>query len=129
MKYFYFLLQHILNQHPKILKPTFLDASFEFVSNVNKNIKNEVRISNSQLHAISTSSIKISEDEIMSKLHFYLVIQHHLETNQLSCTTDASLDQFNRDTTDVILQRFYSMLEQLFSVTGDQMKKSVYEYY
>ena len=72
-------------------------------------------IGDSRLHAMPMS-IKISENEIMSKFDFSLTIQHDLNINQLSCTIDASLDLFNVETVDKIAQRFHSMLDQLFRI-------------
>ena len=72
-------------------------------------------------------SIKISDDEIMSKFDFILSIQHDLNINQLSCTIDASLDLFNVQTIDKIAQRFHSMLEELFHMRDDQTVKPIYE--
>ena len=115
MKYSYFPLQRILAQHPNASKPTFLDTSFVFYSIAKETVSNEIMIGDSRLHTVPWS-IKISENEIMSKFDFSLSIQHDLNTNQLSCTIDASLDLFNTDTIDTIAQRFHSMLEQLFYV-------------
>ena len=70
-------------------------------------------IGDNRLYAMPIS-IKISENEIMSKFDFTLTIQHDLNINQLSCTINASLDLFNVKTIDKIAQRFHSMLEQLF---------------
>ncbi|CAM4989110.1 unnamed protein product, partial [Rotaria socialis] len=36
MKYSYFPLQRILNQHPNMSSPVFLDTSFEFISSMTK---------------------------------------------------------------------------------------------
>ena len=94
LEYSYFPLQRILAQHPNVSKPAFLDTSFVFHSIENQNTENEVMIGDSRLHAMPIS-IKISEDEIMSKFDFTLTIQHDSNTNQLSCTIDASLDLFN----------------------------------
>ncbi|CAF4162691.1 unnamed protein product, partial [Adineta steineri] len=58
-------------------------------------------------------SIKISEDEIMSKFDFILSFQHDLNRNEFSCTIDASLDLFNAETVCIIAQRFHSILHQL----------------
>ena len=126
MKYSYFPLQRILAQHPNASLPAFLDTSFVFLSNEAKNIDYEVLLSDSRLYPV-LMSIKISENEIMSKFDFSLSIQHDLNTNQLSCTIDASLDLFNEDTIDMIAQRFHSMLEQLFVCPDDQITKSICE--
>ena len=127
LEYSYFPLQRILAQHPNVSKPTFLDISFEFELYMRKNDKNQIMIGDSQLYSIPVSK-KISEDEIMSKIDFALTCQHHMNINQLSCTIDASLDLFNVKTIDKIAQQFYSMLEQLFTLTVDQMKKQpIYE--
>ena len=126
LEYAYFPLQRILAQHPKISKAAFLDTSFEFQSNENKNNKNKMTIGDSQLCAMPIS-IKISEDEIMSKFDFSLTIKCNLNTNQFSCTIDASLDLFDRKTVHTVAQRFHSMLQQLLNVEDVQIKKSVYE--
>ncbi|CAF4184649.1 unnamed protein product, partial [Adineta steineri] len=49
MKYSYFPLQRILNQHPHISKHTFLDISLEFISNKSNNDNNVIMIGDSQL--------------------------------------------------------------------------------
>jgi non-ribosomal peptide synthetase component F len=72
-------------------------------------------------------SIKISENEIMSKFDFALTLHYNQSINQLSCTIDASLDLFNRTTVDKIAQRFHSMLEQVLNRTDVQMKNHIYE--
>ena len=126
LEYAYFPLQRILAQHPNASKPTFLDTSFEFQSNENENNQNEIMIGDGRLCAVPIS-IKISEDEIMSKFDFTLTIQHDLSINQLSCAIDASLDLFNPETVNKISQRFHSMLEQLFLFTNDQMNRSTYK--
>jgi hypothetical protein len=55
MKYSYFPLQRILNQHPNISKPAFLDISFAFQSNESENNKNEVIIGVSRIHPMPIS--------------------------------------------------------------------------
>ncbi|CAF0842950.1 unnamed protein product [Adineta steineri] len=127
IKYSYLPLQSILAQYSTTSKPAFLDTIFEFFSYENYNVKNEVMTGNDRVHAMSTSSIQISDEKIKNKFDFSLTIQHNLETNQLSCTIDASLDLFNLDTIEKIAQRFYLMLEHLFTITDDQMKKPIYE--
>ncbi|CAF1191290.1 unnamed protein product [Adineta steineri] len=127
LKYAYFPLQRILNQHPNASKASFLDISFEFQPNGIEKRKNEIRIGDNQLCLIPFSN-KISEDEIMSRVDFALIIQHDLEMNQFSCTINASLDLFNRKTVEKISQQFHSMLKQLFSFyDDDQIKKPLYE--
>jgi non-ribosomal peptide synthetase component F len=126
MKYSYFPLQRILNQHSNTSKPTFLDTSFEFQSTETEYINEKIIIGGCHLHAMPFS-IKISEDEVMSKFDFILSIKHDMNINQLSCTINASLDLFNVETIHNILQRFDAMLEQLFISPDDQLKKSTYE--
>ncbi len=126
MKYSYFPLQRILAQHPYSSKPTFLDTSFDFQSIESEHNTNNVMIGDSRLQAMPLS-IKINEDEIMSKFDFILSIEHDSNSNQLSCTINASLDLFNIQTIDKISQQFHTMLKQLFISIDDQMKKSVYE--
>jgi non-ribosomal peptide synthetase component F len=126
IKYSYFPLQRILAQHPNVSKPAFLDTSFVFCSVEGEHLESEVMIGDSRLLSMPIS-IKISENEIMSKFDFTLTIEYNQSTNQLSCTIDASLDLFDASTVDKIAQRFHSMLEQLFKRTDVQMNKSIYE--
>jgi non-ribosomal peptide synthetase component F len=126
LEYSYFPLQRILAQHPNVSKQAFLDTSFEFRSHESDTTKNDAIIGDARLCAMPIS-VKISEDEIMSKFDFGLIIQHDLDINQLSCTINASLDLLDGKTVDKIAQRFHSMLEQLFICTDDgQMKKPIY---
>jgi hypothetical protein len=126
LEYSYFPLQRILAHHPNASKATFLDISFVFYSSENQNIDDSVVIGDSRLHSMPIS-IKISENEIMSKFDFSLNLHYNQSINQLSCTIDASLDLFNRITVDKIAQRFHSMLKQLFNRTDVQMKNHIYE--
>jgi non-ribosomal peptide synthetase component F len=126
LKYSYYPLQRILAQHPNVSKPAFLDTSFVFLSAEDDQIETEVRIGNSRLQSMPIS-IKISDNEIMSKFDFSLTVQHMLNTHQLSCIVDASLDLFDATTVDKIAQRFHSMLEQLFKRIDVQRNKSIYE--
>jgi fengycin family lipopeptide synthetase D len=127
LEYSYFPLQRILAQHPNASKPAFLDTSFFFHPVDNNKNKNKVVVGDSTLHAMPFS-IKISEDEIMSKFDFALTFQHDININQYSCTINASLDLFDAKTVEKIAQRFRSMLEQLFQFTiDDQMNKSISE--
>ncbi len=126
MKYSYFPLQHIIAQHPNVSKPVFLDTSFDFHSIEYEAIDTEVMIGKSRFKAMPWP-IKTNENEIVSKFDFSLTIQHHLNTNQLSCTIDASLDLFNPDTIHKIAQRFCSMLEQLFLFPDEKMNKPICE--
>jgi non-ribosomal peptide synthetase component F len=127
LEYSYFPLQRILAQHPHISKAVFLDTSFVFYSNESHNIANEIMISDSRLHSMPIST-KISDNEIMSMFDFALTVQHIQNTNQLSCTIDASLDLFDASTVDKIAQRFHSMLEQLLTRTDVQLNKPIYEF-
>ncbi|CAF4029340.1 unnamed protein product [Adineta steineri] len=124
VKYSYFPLQRILNQHPHVSKRAFLDTSLEFISNKNKN---PVVIGDSQL--VPTSfSFDDNEDEILNISDFSLSIYHNLNINQLSCTMNASLDLFNRETVEKISQRFHSMSHQLsVSIIDNQINKPFYE--
>ncbi|CAF4206750.1 unnamed protein product, partial [Rotaria sordida] len=126
LKYSYFPLQRILAQHSNASKPAFLETSFEFQSYTSTTDKNEVMIGNVQLVAMPFS-IKIGEDEIMSKFDFMFTIQHDLDIDQLSCTISTSLDLFDKITVHKMGQRFYSMLEQLFELRDIQLNKSIYE--
>ncbi|CAF1559399.1 unnamed protein product, partial [Adineta steineri] len=123
MKYSYFPLQHILNQHSNVLKPAFLDISFEFLSSMTKSDNKLIMIGDSQLFSIPVAN----DNEITNKYDFSLIIQHDLNINQLSCTINASLDLFNVETIDNISQRFHSVLKQFFVSADDQMSKSIYE--
>ncbi|CAF1423827.1 unnamed protein product [Adineta steineri] len=114
IKYSYFPLQRILNQHPNISNPVFLDTSFDFISSMTEDEENEIMIGDSRL-SLLPFSIKISEDEIMSKFDFILRFQHNLNLNELSCTIDASLDLFNAETVCITAQRLQAMLHQLFT--------------
>ncbi|CAF4185386.1 unnamed protein product [Adineta steineri] len=118
IKYSYFPLQRILNQHPNVSKPAFLDISFQFLSLMTRNDNKLITIGDSQLSSIP-STMNIND--------FSLLIEHDLNINQLSCTISASLDLFNGDTTDKISQRFHSILKQLFISVDNQTNKSIYE--
>ncbi|CAF3836462.1 unnamed protein product [Rotaria sp. Silwood1] len=126
LEYSYFPLQRILAQHPNATKPVFLETSFVFQSYTSTSGNNEITIGNARLIA-PPFSIKIDEYEIMSKFDFVLTIQHDLDTDQLSCTINASLDLFDKITVDRMSQRFCSMLEQLLNINDNQMKKPIYE--
>ncbi|CAF4376668.1 unnamed protein product, partial [Adineta steineri] len=72
-------------------------------------------------------SIKISEDEIMSKFDFILSFQHDLNLNEFSCTINASLDLFNAETVSIIAQRLQTVLHQQFTSFNSQTNKPVHE--
>jgi non-ribosomal peptide synthetase component F len=126
MKYSYFPLQHILDQHPNITKPAFLNISFKFQSNESENNKNEMMIDDARLHPMP-SFIDRNNHTVMNPFDFALIIEHDLHMNQISCKINASLDLFTVETVEKIAQRFYLMLEQLFHVTDHQMAKPIYE--
>ena len=127
MKYSYYPLQRILAQHPNITKPAFLDTSFAFISSRSQyEEEKRAMIGDSQLDLVPIS-IKISDDEIMSKFNFALTIHHDLNANQLSCTIDASLDLFDVRTIEKIAHRFHSMSSQLFRGEEIEMEKSIFE--
>ncbi|CAF4279315.1 unnamed protein product [Adineta steineri] len=126
MKYSYFPLQRILNQHPNISNPVFLDTSFDFISSMTKDEKDEIMIGDSRF-SLLPFSIKISEDEIMSKFDFILRFQHNLNLNEFSCTVDASVDLFNAKTVCIIAQRLQTMLHQQFTSFHSQTNKAIYE--
>ncbi|CAF3787875.1 unnamed protein product, partial [Adineta steineri] len=126
MKYSYFPLQRILNQHPNISNPVFLDTSFDFLSSTTKDEETEIIIGDSRLSLIPYST-KISEDEIMSKFDFILSFQHDLNLNEFSCTIDASLDLFNVETVCIIAQRLQTMLHQQFISFDCTTNKPIYE--
>ncbi|CAF0955024.1 unnamed protein product [Adineta steineri] len=126
MKYSYFPLQRILNQHPNVSKPAFLDISFQFLSSIASSDKKQITIGDSQLSSISPT-MDINDNGVRNKYDFSLLIQHDLDINQLSCTINASLDLFNVETIDKISQRFHSILNQLFTSVDNQMIKQIYE--
>ena len=127
MKYSYFPLQRILDQHPHISKHAFLDTSVEFISCIKNNVNHSIMIGDSQL-VPGSFSFNINEDEILSVSDFSLSIHHHINMNQLSCTIKASLDLFNRETVEKISQRFHFILNQLSAAVIDsQINKPIYE--
>ena len=126
MKYSYYPLQRILSQHPTLSKTAFLDISFEFLSSLTKDEKNEVMIGDSRFSSPSFS-IETSEDEIMSKFDFILSMHHSLSTNQLSGTINASLDLFNPMTVATIAQQFHSFLHQLSTSSESQLQRPIYD--
>ncbi|CAF1400412.1 unnamed protein product [Adineta steineri] len=127
MKYSYFPLQRILNQHPHISKHAFLDTSLEFISYKSNNYNNAIMIGDSQL-VPGSFSFNVNEDEILSISDFSLSIYHDTNMNQLSCTINGSLDLFNRETVEKISQRFHFILSQLSaSMIDNQMNKPIHE--
>jgi non-ribosomal peptide synthetase component F len=125
MKYSYFPLQRILNQHPNTSQPTFLDIFFEFQSSQTEDSKSNIKIGNARLCAVA-SSIQNNTDNVVNKFDFSLIIKHDLKTDQLSSTINASIDLFEKETVEKILQRFHSMLKQLFTSTDDHINKPTY---
>ncbi|CAF3739353.1 unnamed protein product [Adineta steineri] len=123
MKYSYFPLQRILDQHPHISKYAFLDTSLEFISYKNNNT---AMIGDSQLVS-GSSSFNINENEILSVSDFSLSIYHDMNMNQLSCTINASVDLFNAETIFIIAQRLQTMLHQQFTFLNSQINKPMYE--
>ncbi|CAF4221603.1 unnamed protein product, partial [Adineta steineri] len=121
-----FPLQRILNQHPNISNPVFLDTSFEFISSMTKDEENEIMIGDSRF-SLLPDSIKISEDEIMSKFDFILSFQHDLNQNEFSCTINASLDLFNVETVCILTQRLLTMLHQQITPFDCVTNKPIYE--
>ncbi|CAF4144029.1 unnamed protein product, partial [Adineta steineri] len=126
MKYSYFPLQRILNQHPNVSKAAFLDISFEFLSSMISSDNKLIMIGDSQLSLIPFTT-DITNNYIRTKFDFSVLMQHDLNINQLSCTINASLDLFDVETIDKISQRFHSILKQIFTSVDDQMNKSLYE--
>ncbi|CAF4145005.1 unnamed protein product, partial [Adineta steineri] len=124
MKYLYFPLQRILDQHPHISKHGFLDTSLEFISCTSNN---SIMIGDSQL-VQAAFSFNINEEEILSISGIALSMYHDLNKNQLSCTINASLDLFNRETVEKISQRFHFILHQLSAfIIGSEINKPIYE--
>ncbi|CAF1337734.1 unnamed protein product [Adineta steineri] len=127
MKYSYFPLQRILDQHPHISKHGFLDASLEFISYASNNDNSLMMIGDSQI-VRSSFSFNDNEDEILSVSDYSLLFHHNMKSNQLSCTINASLDLFNRDTVEKISQQLHSMLHQLSaSMIENQTNKPIHE--
>ncbi|CAF3722111.1 unnamed protein product [Adineta steineri] len=126
VKYSYFPLQRILNQHPNISNPVFLDTSFEFISSMRRDEENEIMIGDSRF-SLLPYSIKISEDEIMSKFDFILNFYYDLNLNKLSCTINASVDLFYAETICTIAQRLQTMLHHQFTSFDNQIYKPIYE--
>ncbi|CAF1082378.1 unnamed protein product [Adineta steineri] len=124
MKYSYFPLQRILDQHPNISKYAFLDTSLKFISYKDNNT---IMIGDSQLVPVS-SSFNINEDEILRVSEISLSIHHDMNINQLSCKINTSLDLFNRDTAEKISKQFHFVLHRLSaSLIDNQTNKPVYE--
>ncbi|CAF1591220.1 unnamed protein product, partial [Adineta steineri] len=127
MKYSYFPLRHILDQHPHISKHAFLDTSLEFLSYKSNNDNDAIMIGDSQMIPASFS-FNINEDGILSASDFSLSIYHDMNMNQLSCTINASLDLFNRETVEKISQRFHFISNQLIASTIEShLNKPIYE--
>ncbi|CAF1649578.1 unnamed protein product [Adineta ricciae] len=126
LKYSYYPLERILDQHPNVENPAFFNIFFGFQLNENDNNKNEVMIGDARLHLIS-NSLNRNRVEMMNKMDFSVLVEYDLNINQFSCTINASLDLFNIETVDKIGQRFHFMLNQLFHVKDNQLEKSVYE--
>ncbi|CAF4104371.1 unnamed protein product, partial [Adineta steineri] len=72
-------------------------------------------------------SIKISEDEVMSKFDFILSFQHDLDLNEFSCTINASVDLLNVNTVCILTQRLKTMLHQQFTSFDCTPNKPIYE--
>ncbi|CAF4075682.1 unnamed protein product, partial [Adineta steineri] len=124
IKYSYFPLQHILNQHPNMSNPVFLDTSFEFISCITDNV---MMIGDSQIIP-GLCLFNTNEDEILNVSDFCFSIHHNVNINQLSCTINASLDLFNRETVQKISQRFHFIVQQLSaSIIDHRLSKSIYE--
>ncbi|CAF1537659.1 unnamed protein product, partial [Adineta steineri] len=126
MKYSYFPLQRILNHHPNLSNPVFLDTSFDFIASMRRDEENEIMIGDGRF-SLLPYSIKISENEIMSKFDFILSFQHDLNLNEFSCTINASLDLFNAETVYIIVQRLQTMLYQQFTSFDCTTNKPIYE--
>ncbi|CAF1545801.1 unnamed protein product, partial [Adineta steineri] len=126
MKYSYFPLQRILNEHPNISKPAFLDTSFKFFATEGRNTESEIVIGDSRAYLMPLS-IEIDEDDIMSNFGFILINRCDRSTNQLSCTINASIDLFNAETVYKTSQQFHSMMHQLSIFLYSQPTKPIYE--
>ncbi|CAF3923978.1 unnamed protein product, partial [Adineta steineri] len=126
MKYSYFPLQRILNEHPNVSKPAFLDTSLKFFATEGRNTESETVIGDSRAYLMPLS-IKIDADDIMSNFGFILINRYDRSTNQLSCTINASIDLFNAETVYKTSQQFHSMMHQLSIFLYSQPKKPIYE--
>jgi non-ribosomal peptide synthetase component F len=126
LKYSYFPLQRILNQHPNVTKPAFLDTSFQFRSNQSENKHNEVLIGDIRLCTVP-SSIQNDTDKVVTKSDFSLILKYDLNTNQLSSAINASVDLFDVETVEKISQRFHSILKQILTPINEQINKPIYE--
>ena len=121
MKMSYFPLQRILT----VTSSSFLDTSFEYQIKKNNIDGEHISIGNANLSLIPYS-LQVGSEEFVSKFDFLLRFEHDLIENQLSCTIDASLDLFNRETIFRISQRFSSFMEQLFlSDTFDRTSQPI----
>ena len=126
LEYSYCPLQRILTQHPNSSKAAFLDTFFECHSHENECSQHETMIGDAHLYSTYCSN-QINKTDVTDKCDFSLIIRHHANINQLSCTINASLDLFDEETTHKITQRYHLMLEQLFLSTDDWIKKPIYE--
>ncbi|CAF1547888.1 unnamed protein product, partial [Adineta ricciae] len=135
MKYSYFPLRRILNQHQHASAPTFLRVLFDFQSDESKHKqqqqqqhKKDVLIGDAQLHCVSTCA-KWNRYVSVNELDLSFSIQHDIaHTHGLICTIDASLDLFYETTVDKMAHRFGTMLQQLFlSPNDEQMERPIYE--
>ncbi|CAF4240585.1 unnamed protein product, partial [Adineta steineri] len=126
MKYSYFPLQHILDQHAHMSKHAFLNISLEFISCVTNNDNNAITIGDFLL-VPGSFSFNINEDKILSASDFSLSIQHNTNMNQLSYTINASLDLFNVETICTIAQRLQTVLQQQFTSFDSKANKPIYE--
>ena len=132
MKYSYFPLRRILNQHQNASAPTFLRVLFDSQSDDSKHKQRQhkkgVFIGDAQLQDVSTRA-KWNRYVSVNELDLSFSIQHDIaHTDGLVCTIDASLELFYETTVDKIAHRFSTMLQQLFlSPNDEQMERPIYE--
>ena len=115
MKYSYYPLQHILDQHPHLSDAAFLHTPFHFIdSSIEGKNENTVMIGDNPLSWVPLSG-DMNECEHMNRVDFMCSFLHNSMTNELSCTINASLDLFTCETIHTITQRLHLMLHHLFS--------------
>ena len=126
MKYSYFPLERIFDQKCNSTIATILNVCFDFQSNKNGNIMSGT-IGNDSLLQPTSESIKSNRNILNHVSDFCLSVEHHLNTDLLSCTINASLDLFHESTVETIAHRFHSILEQLPSFTVRRTKMPLFE--
>ncbi|CAF1453706.1 unnamed protein product [Adineta ricciae] len=119
MKFSYFPLQRIFNQHSSVSEPATLNTAFQFLSHTLNVVENEPIINNSRL-SLMPLTMQMYDNEMMRKFDLVFKIEHARDTNQVSCTINASRDVFKVETVHIIGQQYHSMLKRLFASINDQ---------